>query len=183
MEKNHLENTKTYLIGHMQYADGMPWRDEFKKATQHLKLTYFDPYEKSAYLDEWFIDESEERRKVCLAHMEQGNYDYVSNKFKQIRRHDLSLCDKSDFVVGKIIPNVASWGAAEELATSVKIKKPVFLIVEGGKKKTPLWIMGMIPHKFIYDSVEDVVRALDRLDAGIDSFDPAYWRLLKKHLR
>jgi hypothetical protein len=32
-------------------------------------------------------------------------------------------------------------------------KKPLFLSIEGGKKKTPLWLMGVVPHKYIYDSI------------------------------
>ena len=28
-------------------------------------------------------------------------------------------------------------------------KKPVFVSMEGGKAKTPLWMLGMFPHKYI----------------------------------
>ena len=57
---------------------------------------------------------------------------------REIRIFDLNLVDRSDFIIAHIIPNVASWGSAEELVTAVRMKKPTFISVEGGKKECPL---------------------------------------------
>ncbi len=58
------------------------------------------------------------------------------------------------------MPDVASWGSAEEIVTAVRMKKPIFISMEGGKKATPLWMMGMVPHHYIYDSVEDIIEMI-----------------------
>ena len=63
------------------------------------------------------------------------------------------------------------------------MKKPVFVSMEGGKKKTPLWMMGMMPHHYIYDSVEEVVEMVKRIDDGCKKIDSDRWRLLKEELR
>ena len=55
--------------------------------------------------------------------------------------------------------------------------------MEGGKKKTPLWMMGMMPHKYIYDSIEDVVDMIKRIDNGEKEIDSDRWRLLRIELR
>ena len=67
-------------------------------------------------------------------------------------RYDLNLVDRSDFIIAHILPDVASWGSAEELVTAVRMKKPIFISMEGGKSQTPLWILGMLPHNYIYNS-------------------------------
>ena len=115
--------------------------------------------------------------------MEWGGYDKVSNWMREIRTYDLNLVDRSDFIVAHIIPDVASWGSAEELVTAVRMKKPIFISMEGGKKNTPLWIMGMLPHHYIYDSIEEVVDMIKQIDSGQKSIDSNRWRLLREELR
>jgi hypothetical protein len=78
---------------------------------------------------------------------------------------------------------VASWGSAEELVTAVRMKKPIFISMEGGKAKTPLWIMGMIPHNYIYDSIEEIMEMIKQIDSGEKKIDSDRWRLLRKELR
>jgi hypothetical protein len=63
------------------------------------------------------------------------------------------------------------------------MKKPIFLSVEGGKKKCPLWILGMIPHKYIYNSVEEIVDMIRKIDGEKVKVDSDRWRLLKPEYR
>ena len=44
--KNVLEKTRTYLVGHMQYADGRNWRDAVEEELGKLNITVFNPYKK-----------------------------------------------------------------------------------------------------------------------------------------
>ena len=55
--------------------------------------------------------------------------------------------------------------------------------MEGGKHATPLWIMGMLPHHYIYDSIEEVVDMVKQIDSGKKDIDSDRWRLLRKELR
>jgi hypothetical protein len=100
-----------------------------------------------------------------------------------IRSYDLNLVDRSDFIVAHLLPDVASWGSAEELVTAVRMKKPIFISMEGGKDKTPLWMMGMIPHNYIYNSIEEVLKIIKQIDSGEKTIDSDRWRLLRKDLR
>ena len=43
--------------------------------------------------------------------------------------------------------------------------------------------MGMIPHQYIYDTIEDVVEMLYEIDDGHKEIDSYRWRLLRKELR
>tara|TARA_Y100001934_G_scaffold53399_1_gene65449 strand:+ start:6730 stop:7338 length:609 start_codon:yes stop_codon:yes gene_type:complete len=178
--ESNLFRTRCYLVGHMQYADGRDWRDYVSTEMEAMGITVFNPYDKPFVKD---VDEDEEAREKILKDMENGHYNDVAKRMKQIRSYDLNLVDRSDFIIAHLLPEVASWGSAEELVTAVRMKKPVFVSMEGGKKKTPLWVMGMMPHHYIYDSVEDIVDMLKRINSGDKEIDSDRWRLLRKELR
>ena len=178
--KNILEKTRTYLVGHMQYASGRDWRDYVEAALEPIGIRIFNPYKKPFVKD---VNEDEDTRLSidhCMAH---GYFNDVADRMKLIRSYDLNLVDRSDFIIAHLLPDVASWGSAEEIVTAVRMKKPIFISMEGGKNKTPLWMMGMLPHKYIYDSVEEVVEMLKQIDSGEKNIDSDRWRLLRKELR
>lgn len=177
---NLLSKTRTYLVGHMQYASGQEWRESVQEELQKLNIVVYNPYEKPFVKD---VEEDEEARLQTEIDMLNGRFSKVASRMREIRSFDLNLVDRSDFIVAHLIPDVASWGSAEELVTAIRMKKPVFLSIEGGKKKTPLWIMGMLPHKYIYNNVREIVEKIKEIDSGKKAIDNERWRLLKKELR
>ena len=52
-----------------------------------------------------------------------------------------------------------------------------------GARKNPLWILGQIPHHYIYDSVENVVDMVKKINSGEKEVDSDRWRLLREELR
>ena len=177
---NYLENTRTFLVGHMQYASGIDWREDVTKELTPLNIKIFNPYDKPFVKD---VDEGEDAR-LSLAHCQKhGYFNDVAERMKLVRSYDLNLVDRSDFIIAHLLPDVASWGSAEELVTAVRMKKPIFVSMEGGKHKTPLWMMGMLPHRYIYDSIEEVVDMVKQIDCGDKKIDSDRWRLLRKELR
>jgi hypothetical protein len=177
---NILNKTKTYLVGNMQYADGSGWRKQVRETLEPLNITVFDPYDKPFVKD---VDEGNSIRATMKEKMENGDYDYVQQKMREIRIFDLNLVDRSDFIIAHIIPHVASWGSAEELVTAVRMKKPTFISVEGGKSKCPLWILGMFPHRYIYNNIDEILNVIKGIDNGQISINNDRWRLLKPEYR
>lgn len=177
---NFLQKTRTYLVGHMQYANGRDWREYVESELQPLGVVVFNPYKKPFVKD---VNEDEESRARLCQNMEDGHYSDVAKRMKQIRSYDLNLVDRSDFIIAHLLPDIASWGSAEEIVTAIRMKKPVFISMEGGKNKTPLWMMGMLPHHYIYDKIEDVISMIKKIDLGEKEIDSDRWRLLKKELR
>jgi hypothetical protein len=177
---NLLFRTKTYLVGHMQYLSGRDWRADVVDKLSPLKVSCFNPYEKPFMKD---VGEDEETREQMETWMKTKQYDRVTDRMKTVRAYDLNLVDRSDFIVAHLVPNVASWGSAEEIVTAVRMKKPVFVSMEGGKSKTPLWMLGMFPHKYIYNSVDEIIDMLYAIDSGEKEIDSDRWRLLQKQFR
>ena len=178
--KNLLYRTKTYLVGHMQYLSGRDWRSEVTEKLSPLGITCFNPYDKPFIKD---VNEDDEARENMKVWMKTKQYDRVTDRMKTVRSYDLNLVDSSDFIIGHLVPDVASWGSAEEIVTAVRMKKPIFVSMEGGKCKTPLWMLGMFPHKYIYNSLDEVVEMLYAIDSGDKEIDSDRWRLLQKKFR
>lgn len=177
---NILYKTKSYLVGHMQYITGRDWREEISSKLQPLGITCFDPYQKPFLKD---VEEDENSRGEMETWMKSGDYDKVASRMKTVRSYDLNLVDRSDFIIAHLVPSVASWGSAEEIVTAVRMKKPIFVSMEGGKSKTPLWMLGMLPHKYIYNNLDEVIEMLYDIDSGDKSIDSDRWRLLQKKFR
>ena len=109
--------------------------------------------------------------------------DIVAERMKKVRNFDLRLCDLSDFIIAHINPAVASWGSAEELVTSCRMKKPTFISVEGGRNACPLWVLGMFPTKYIYNNTQEILDMIQKIDAEEKVIDSDRWKLLKEEYR
>jgi hypothetical protein len=164
----------------MQYLSGRDWRAEVTESLKPLSITCFNPYEKPFIKD---VEEDEASRQEMETWMKTKQYDRATERLKTIRSYDLNLVDRSDFIVAHLVPEVASWGSAEEIVTAVRMKKPIFISMEGGKSKTPLWMLGMLPHKYIYNNVDEIIDMLRAIDRGEKEIDSDRWRLLKKEFR
>ena len=164
----------------MQYLSGRDWRQEVTEKLSDLNITCFNPYEKPFMKD---VEEDEASRIEMETWMKTKQYDRVAEKMKTVRSYDLNLVDRSDFIIAHLVPEVASWGSGEEIVTAVRMKKPIFIGMEGGKAKTPLWMLGMMPHKYIYNSLDEIIDMLYAIDNGSKTIDSDRWRLLRKQYR
>jgi nucleoside 2-deoxyribosyltransferase len=164
----------------MEYAQGMDWRELVEKTLTPRNITVFNPYKKPFLND---CDESPDVRSRMRRSMHLGEYEEVTQWARDIRRYDLNLVDRSDFIIAYIIPSTASWGTAEELSTAVAARKPIFTVIQDGIKNCPLWLMGQLKHKYMYNTVEDALKMISRIDSGEVPIDSPSWRLLKPELR
>jgi len=180
VDMNVLYRTKTYLAGPMQYNNGEAWRSKITPILEKMAVTVFNPYHKPFLKD---IQENDATRKHINELMDGEKYDEVQERMREIRAYDLNLVDRSDFIVAYLNPTYPTYGTVEELVTAVRMKKPTFIAVEGGKKKCPFWIMGMFPHKYIYNNIDDILNMLIKIDTGEKEIDSDRWRLLRKEYR
>ena len=116
---------------------------------------------------------------------ETGQFDLLAQRMKQVRAYDLRLCDISDWFIAVIKPSIASWGSAEEITTLIREKKTIFLVIDDplGKRACPLWLFGVLPHKYIYDSIEDAMNTIKAIDDGIVKISNDRFKLLKPEYR
>ena len=177
---NILKRTRCYLIGAMQYIDGSEWRAYVQKNLELMNIIVFNPYNHP------YINSKEENNDIRTGLTEMLNdekYDDLSKYMRQIRSEDMRTVDISDFMFCYIDPKYFTCGSWEEFFLANHQKKSIFLVVEGGRKSCPLWVFGTIPHRYIYNNIDDALTMIKNIDNGTIPIDSSRWRLLREEFR
>jgi nucleoside 2-deoxyribosyltransferase len=179
---NHLlRKTKCYLAGNIENSNAPgSWRDAVKLELQETGIVFFDPLKKPL-MDS--VNEDKEHTVRLNRMRSEGAFDELAKLMRKIRVEDLSLVDRADFLIASISSKTASWGTAEEVFWANRMKKPIFLVVAEGRRACPFWIFGTLPHEQIYDSVEDVVTDIKKLDSGEKPIDLSHWKIFREEYR
>ena len=128
------------------------------------------------------VNEDEHTHRMLRHSLKMGDYETVES-YKEIRSYDLSLIDRSDFVIFVYDPEVVTCGSWEEFFTANRMKKPIFFVNTRGKQRTPMWVFWTIPHKYVYESIDEVVDMLKDIDRGVIPIDSDRWKLLRTQFR
>jgi hypothetical protein len=177
---NLLNKTRVYLVGQMEYMDGSSWREFVSNSLKELGIIIFNPYNHP------FINSSKEdndARAKLDELMKEGKYDEISEIVKKIRAEDLRCVDLCDFVFVYINPKYNTCGTWEEIFWANRMKKPIFLCIEGGKDLCPKWMYGVLPHKYIYSSIEEAIDVIKKINNGEKKIDSDRFRLLREEFR
>jgi hypothetical protein len=179
--KELLSGSLCYLIGSIEYANdqGTNWRTSLRDQCKNssLKIKFLDPTAKISGLQ----PEIDAAQDDINALKKKGKWDTLSMYMKPIVREDHRCVDISDFVVFYLDTSCHTCGSYFEFQNALEEKKPYFLIVKGGKKNTPAWLFGIMDHENIYNSVEEVVNTLIKIDNGTKSLSDR-WVLIRKQI-
>jgi hypothetical protein len=154
-------------------TNGVEWRQAIQETLSDLGVCWLDPTNKPTETGH----ETIETKKEMIQAREACDYDAVHKLMKIIRCVDLRMCDISDFAVINLDPNTPTFGTHEELANLNRQKKPIIIHVVGGKERTPLWLLGMLPHQLIFSTWEEVHHYLRHInsDTVIDRLNRWYF--------
>lgn len=184
-----LDGACCYLSGPMEYAadHGVEWRRHFIEQTWQagLNIDFIDPTNKPGG-DELKIGENKGLQQDMQS---TGRFLELRDYVARYRRFDLRFVDYSDFLVTVVDPKVHMCGTYDEIFTAERQHKPNFFICEGGLSKLPRWLFDVVdlddPTKGtrcnVFQSVEEVVRELRRLDMGAISMN-SKWVLIRKYI-
>lgn len=178
--KNVLNKTRCVVIGHMQYGDGQKIRQEISDRLTEMGIIMWNHYKKPFITE---FDESEESHNKLRNWLENSEYDKIIN-YSPIRVYDLALIDKSDFVIFVYDPDIITCGSWEEFFVANKIKRPIFFVNVKGKNRTPLWVFWTLKnHHYIYNSVDECIEMIKKINLGKIPLDSDRWRLLAEEYR
>jgi hypothetical protein len=175
---NKLYKTTAYLIGPIESEidAGMSWRMYVKDKLDKIGIRCFDPCAKPFIKD---LSETVDYQNCIKKLREDENYDELSIHMKEIRSYDLRLCDLATFAFCYIDGDKKTCGSWEEVFwMGGRLKKPVFFVYKQGKKNIPLWMYGVIPHKYFYNSIDDALNMIYDIDSGKREIDSDRWKLL-----
>ena len=178
--KDVLYKTRCVCIGHMQYADGQDVRENISKRLEEMGIIMWNHYKKPFITN---FDESSEMQVKFKQWLEIGECDRIID-YSPIRIYDLALIDKSDFVIFIYDPDIVTCGSWEEFFTANRIKRPIFFVNTKGKKKTPLWVFWTLKnHHYIYNSIDECIDTIRKINLGEIPLDSDRWRLLNPSFR
>ena len=183
IKRGVLYKTKVYLCCQLQFGDFDQVRrdhDYFKEKTKRIGLTVLSP------LDRMFMSfemESKEMHFNLKERLKAGDYDYVYEQTKLIRNRDLAACDLSTFIVAKFDPNLPAIGLVDEVITSKRNGRPVFLILENGYASCPIWLCSYFKPSWVYKSYDEVINKLFEIDSGHQEINPKTWKILEERYR
>lgn len=181
-KKGKLYGTRVYLAGNLEYTTenhARGWRDYLAEELGQLGIKTLDP---TMVVFEGQPHETEEVRERLKTSRDEGRFDEVVDYMVPVVQKDLRQIDLSDFVIFNISINKPTFGTIHELVIAIQQKKPVFICV-GDKKKTPLWLLGIVPHRYFYDSVSEIFEKIQKINSGEEGIDSDRWRLLIDELR
>lgn len=179
---NRLAGYNSYIIGAMdRVADGGEgWRDYITPYLENLGIVVLNPCNKP-------IDiglEDKQNRKEIEELKRVGDYDEVSSyDRRKIRSTDLRMVDMSQFVIVNLDLDVHPCGTYEELFWANRCKKPILVHMEQGKVNTPNWLLWTIPHQFIFDTWDDMLSYLKRVDDGTETETYNRWMFFDLRLQ
>lgn len=181
LSMNFLKGTRGYLAGNLENVTGQEfrdWREWFEEEMLKINIFCFNPCETVL---KNFPVEHESFQKQVKGLRAKGDFDELNRLMKDVRRRDLAMVDKCDFVVANINPDKPTWGTTEELAMAIRMNKPIYLVINGGLglKNIPLWVAGMVRPECWYETLDEVVENLRKIDSGEIKLCTKEWRLLE----
>jgi len=172
---NRLKHARCYLAGAMEKdeTNGLEWRQAIQTALADLQICWLDPTHKPTDIGR----ETLNTKKQLFRARQAGDYDAIAKLMKVIRCVDLRMTDISDFMVVNLDPDVPTFGTHEEIANGNRQKKPIIIHMIGGKERTPLWLLAMLPHQLIFSTWEEIHHYLRHVayDAVIDRLNRWYF--------
>jgi hypothetical protein len=177
-----LDNTKCTVIGPMQYSplEGKGDRDYITQILKEkLNITVFNHYN-----NPFLNTEHEDIESINNINdlIKNGKFEEVE-KYKYIRLNDLSLIDRSDFIIFLYNKNIPMCGAFEEFFIANKLKKPIFVVCKDGKTNASAWLFWTITHKYMYNSFDECLETLIKINNYELKIDSDRWKLLRHEYR
>ena len=162
-EANRLRSQRVYLAGAMdRVADrGAGWRSQITPFLEDMGVVVFNPLNKPSSVG------SEDHDTHTIKNMlkDKESYEELSNIMKTIRAIDLRLVDISDFLIVNLDLNTHPCGTLEEIFLANRSKKPIIIRMEQGKKSTPDWLFGTLPHSMFFSTWDEVMAYLSHIDS------------------
>lgn len=172
--KGLLKDKTVYLIGAIDRApdQGAGWRQTIQKIlSEQFECNVYNPLEKPIQTG----IEDEKSRIQRRKWKEDDNYDDLAREVKVIRRVDLRMVDKADFLICFIDLDIIFCGTMEEITLANRQKKPIIIFCKQGKKNLPDWLFGMMPHEMFFDTLDQVIEYLSKVNSGEDKRDFDRW--------
>jgi nucleoside 2-deoxyribosyltransferase len=152
-----LLGARCYLSGPIECdTTSFNWREQpVQILTTEFGINVFDPHADPK--QQWLPQLKEAKAKK--------DYEKMSTIAHAFVRKDLSIVDRSDFLISYLPAGVRTTGTVHEIINSVNSKKPTLLVSEH-KEDIPLWFYGFIPHEVMFSGWDELYSYLKDVNEG-----------------
>lgn len=170
---NRLLNQRVYLAGAMDRVSdrGKGWRNFITPFLRSLGIKVLNPLDKPISL----AIEDDNTHQIKLELKKNEDYDELSSLMRTIRAVDLRMVDISDFLIVNLDLETHPCGTLEEIFWANRQKKPVIIHMVQGKKYTPDWLFGTVPHQMIFSTWDEVKTYLDYINSATSILNHKRW--------
>lgn len=170
---NRLLNQRVYLAGAMDRVSdrGKGWRNFITPFLRSLGVKVLNPLDKPISIA--LEDDNTHHLKVELKNNEE--YDELSSLMRNIRAVDLRMVDISDFLIVNLDIETHPCGTLEEIFWANRQKKPIIIHMVQGKKYTPDWLFGTLPHQMIFSSWDEIKEYLECINSSTSIINHKRW--------
>lgn len=162
---NYLKNVRSYLAGPIEYdtnGNHQNWRTKPLEVIKgRFGVDLFDP----------FADDKQKISGELAEALERENYDEAVRIAKDFVQKDLTVVSHTNFIIAYVPKAAPTVGTVHEIVFSDRDKKPTLLVCPQGKKQAGKWYFGIIPHRYIFGSWEELYNYLDEVDRGLHKSD------------
>ena len=175
---NRLNKSRVYLAGAMDRVPdrGMTWRAAITPFFEEMGVEVFNPISKPTNIGM----EDQDSHVIKTKLKKQERYDELTHMMKTIRSVDLRLVDISDFLVVNLDITVHPCGTLEEIFWANRQKKPIIVHMVQGKRETPDWLFGTIPHQTIFSTWEEIKEYLVHINSSENIDTHRRWYFFSK---
>lgn len=153
---NYLKNRMVYLAGPIQFDENHKnWRTKItEKLEKKFKLNVFDPFE----------DPKQQWMKKYQEYKNKKEYEKIQNSAKKCIDKDLTVIDRSDFLIAYLPHKVATVGTVHEIIHANKNKKPTLLVTDQNNiGEIPFWYFGIVPLEFMFPNWDQLFLYLKKV--------------------
>lgn len=191
MEENFIKSIfswkyfNVYLCGPIDAAEdgGQQWREDYILKLIDMgfkKEQIFNPCKKPISHQLFNLDNEQ---KLMHDAKNKEDWDGLCEIVDQIAHIDLRLIDFSSlmiayFPIDKKGNRVPTYGSMHEIVEARRQKKPVFVVWPGGKKTCSGWLMWLVGHKNIFETIEELIEHLKKVSNGEVPYNAKDWLLL-----
>lgn len=174
-----LTGTKCYTIGPLEcgcFKEARKWRAYVKDKLDPLGVRTLSPLNK---MFKNFEKEGEHFNAELKEALKQGKYEWVHEQMKMVRNRDLAACDLSTFLIAIVEPGVPTYGSTDEIVTSKRNQKPVFLVIpDKGYSEIPIWLASYFKPNWVYKNLDEVINTIYKIDSGEIQVSNKNWKIL-----
>lgn len=168
---SRLKGLRVYLSGPCEHAKdaGGGWRTEILPKLKDLGLVVYDPVNMPGKLS--FIDVKEKQFKYVKDLRDEGKFTELEKCMKEVVHLDLRFVDSADVLIVQLDVNSPTTGTIDEIITACNQRKPVYVCSKQGIKSIPLWLFGRIPLRYMFESLDEILKELSNIaysDANVD---------------